>query len=56
MSSKMHLSMFVYPNIPLLRYDNTPIQYTAIFYGCKKGNFRMKNCDICFALVTTIDY
>ena len=27
-------------------YDNTPIQYTVIFHGCKKYYFLMKNCDI----------
>ena len=25
---------------------NTPILYIAIFHGCKKGNFQMKNTDI----------
>ena len=29
-----------------LHYENTPMQYTAIFHGCKIGNFQMKNCDI----------
>ena len=23
-------------------YANTPMQYTAIFHGCKNGNFQMK--------------
>ena len=23
-------------------YDNTPMQYTAILHGLKKGNFQMK--------------
>ena len=27
-------------------YDDTPMQYTAIFHGCKNGNFQMKNYDI----------
>ena len=26
--------------------DDTPMQYTAIFHGCKNYNFLMKNCDI----------
>ena len=26
-------------------YHNKPMQYTVI-YGCKNGNFQMKNCDI----------
>ena len=29
-------------------YDNTPMQYSAIFHGRKNGNFQMKNCDILF--------
>ena len=27
-------------------YKNTPMQYTAIFQGCKKDNFQMKDCDV----------
>ena len=27
-------------------YENTPMQYTAIFHGRKNDNFQMKNCDI----------
>ena len=33
-------------------YDNTPMQYTAIFHGCKKVNLQMKNSNIflfCFS-------
>ena len=26
-----------------LHYANTPMQYTAIFHGCKNVNFQMKN-------------
>ena len=26
-------------------YENTPMQYTAIFHGCKNDNFQMKYCD-----------
>ena len=28
-----------------MHYENTPMQYTAIFHGCKNGKFQMKNCD-----------
>ena len=28
-----------------LLYDNTPMQYTAFFHGCKNYNFQMKKCD-----------
>ena len=27
-------------------YDNTPMQYTVIFHGCKNGNFQMKKTNI----------
>ena len=26
-----------------LHYENTPMYYPAIFHGCKKDNFQMKN-------------
>ena len=29
--------------IPL---QNTPVQYTVIFHGCKNDYFQKKNCDI----------
>ena len=31
--------------VPVPHYANTPMKYTAIFHGCKNGNFQMKNCD-----------
>ena len=34
-------------------YENTPMQYAAIFKGCKNGNFQMKNCDIFLFLLKT---
>ena len=37
----LHLSLKV-----MSHYENMPVQYTAIFHGCKNGNFQMKNCDI----------
>ena len=33
-------------NIAYIHYENTPIQYTVTFHGCKNDNFQMKNCDI----------
>ena len=27
-------------------YANKPMQHTAIFQGCKNGDFQMKKCDI----------
>ena len=29
-----------------LHYENTPMQYTAIFHGCKNVHFQMKNFNI----------
>ena len=33
-------------DVLLNHYENTPMQYAAIFKGFKNGNFQMKNCDI----------
>ena len=30
----------------LVHYADTPMQYTAIFHGCKNVNFQMKNYNI----------
>ena len=30
---------------PHVHYDNTPMQYTAIFHGCKNNDFQRKNCE-----------
>ena len=38
-----------------IRYENTPMQYAAIFKGCKNGNFQMKNCDSFLIFVRNID-
>ena len=37
-------------------YDNTPIQYTVIFHGCKNDYFQMKNLDIFLIFAQNIDY
>ena len=34
------------PNKTLYHYENTPMQYTAIFHGIKNDNFQMKMCDV----------
>ena len=36
-------------------YENTPMQYTAIFNGCKNNNFQMKNSDIFLIFAQNID-
>ena len=30
----------------IAHYENTPLQYTAIFHGCEDDNFQVKNSDI----------
>ena len=34
-------------------YENTPMQHTAIFHGCKSDNFRLKLFDFCQILLKT---
>ena len=34
---------------------NMPMIYTAIFRGCKNGNFQMKNCDLFLIFAQNID-
>ena len=41
--------------IPIRHYDDTPVQYTAIFHGCKNDKFQMKNCDIFLIFAQNID-
>ena len=36
-------------------YDNTPMQYTAIFHGCKNVNFQMNNSNIFLIFARNID-
>ena len=38
-----------------LHYENTPMQYEAIFKGCQNGNFQIKNCDIFLIFAQNID-
>ena len=38
------------------QYDNMPMQYTAIFHGCKNHNFQLKNCNIFLIFVQNIDH
>ena len=39
----------------LIHYANTPIQYTAIFHGCKNGLFQMNFCNIFLIFAQNID-
>ena len=36
-------------------YENTPMQYTAMFHGCKNVNFQLKNGDIFHIFAQNID-
>ena len=36
-------------------YENTPMQYTAIFHGCKNDNFQMKTCYFFLMFAQNID-
>ena len=53
-SKAVVLCQFLY-SPPNLHYDITPIQYTAIFHGCKNYNFQMKICDIFLIFFQNID-
>ena len=41
-------------NITITHYENIPMQYTAIFHGCKNDNFQMKNCIFFLFLLKTL--
>ena len=45
--SFFHLKKFHFTEIKIAvyHYANMSVQYTAIFHGCKNGNFQMKKCD-----------
>ena len=45
------VSMAFFP----LHYANMSVQYTAIFHGCKNGNFQMKKCEIFLIFAQNID-
>ena len=47
-------SLICYSN-SILHYEKTPVQYTAIFHGCKNDNFQMKNCDVFLIFAQNID-
>ena len=40
---------------PMHRYANMSVQYTAIFNGCKNGNFQMKRSDVFLVFALNID-
>ena len=42
-------------SLPLSHNENKPMQYLAIFHGCKNDNFQMQNCDIFLIFAQNID-
>ena len=39
--------------LKILHYENTPMQYTAIFHGCKNDNFQFNFFDFFICLLKT---
>ena len=39
-----------------VQYENTPMQYTAIFHGCKNVHFHKKICNIFLIFAQNIDF
>ena len=37
----------------VIHYDNTPMQYTAIFHGCENDNFQLNSFDYFHILAQT---
>ena len=42
-------------SVEMVRYENTPMQYTAIFHGCKNVHFQMKIVNIFLIFAQNID-
>ena len=40
------VSNIMFNYFSVYHYTNMPMEYSAIFHGCKNNNFQMKNCDI----------
>ena len=53
---KSHILLSPVARIPSTKhYENTPMQYTAIFHGCKNDNFQMKIFNIVLIFAQNID-
>ena len=53
---KFHVSNnFLWPYSPVCHYENTPMQYTAIFHGCKNVYFQMKFSNFFLIFAQNID-
>ena len=51
----MHFELYASVCGHFSHYENTPMQYTAIFHGCKNDNFQMKFFDIFLIFAQNID-
>ena len=47
--------MVAHADLSSCHYAKMSVQYTAIFHGCKNGNFLMKKCDISRMFAQNID-
>ena len=47
--------LFFFATLVLVHYANMSVQYTAIFQGCKNGNFYMKKMEIFLIFAQNID-
>ena len=50
------LSDNLYKDALDLHYANIPVQYTAIFHGCKNDNFQLKYFDYFHIFAQNIDF
>ena len=48
-----NLGSLLYGDVSVM--ENITMLYTAIFHGCKKDNFQIKNCDFNFNFAQNID-
>ena len=46
--------MTKFESLEVNHYENMPMQYLAIFHGCKNDNFRMKKVDIFLTIAQNI--
>ena len=52
---KEKFQMKVKTRMCIIHYENTPVQYTVIFHGCKNDYFQMKKYDIFLIFAQNID-
>ena len=52
---KSNFGVWVFDDFRLHPYDNTPIQYTASFFGCTNAYFQLKDLYIILTFAQNID-